>query len=77
MSDVDLRGAETNCDRCIYWNENPSSLWREDGDCRRHSPLGIRRDETGRDRGEWPRTASDDWCGDWRPRFVPTFEEKP
>lgn len=39
------------CGYCIYWRA---------GECRRHAPQG-RLDPI------WPRTASGDWCGEFKP----------
>ncbi len=51
------------------------------GFCRRYAPrpvtaesdAGTSRDDSGRDGPEigchWPKVGSDDWCGEWDPKF--------
>ena len=54
------------CSRCVYWGETDGSL----GYCRRYSPrqgtpLEAYLKDT-QQRGIWPMTLPDDWCGEFR-----------
>jgi hypothetical protein len=62
------------CGTCRWWGGWPDD---DAGLCRRYPPaFGAREMEPGEveaghlaaDRGFWPVTDSDDWCGEWRPR---------
>jgi hypothetical protein len=51
-----------SCDDCRFWQE---IVGLSEGSCRRNPP---RQDfQTGN--GRWPHTKSDDWCGEFGPKF--------
>lgn len=63
------------CATCRVW----LALQDDMGQCHRHSPTRLRieilpsmvdDEDSFEDRSEavWPRTAGDDWCGEWQPR---------
>lgn len=64
---IDEAYANARCDRCAYWQRHPDEFGDPplSGECRRRSP----HHEVGSflRRGEWPRTAANEWCGDGRP----------
>lgn len=73
------------CRNCVNWDAIDEYLDRIDpatagrkaqiGICRRYAPRPMAIDagtgpvEHQKFEGRWPRVASDDWCGEWDPRF--------
>jgi hypothetical protein len=50
------------CETCAWWERLGESYGEIIGECRRRSPVVIRRDQY-RDRG-WPQTYARDWCAE-------------
>jgi hypothetical protein len=70
------------CRSCNYWQKTEEKLERIDpatngqpaiiGFCRRHAPQASIRNGSDGERylaSDWPRSASDDWCGEYDPNF--------
>lgn len=49
------------CRDCRFWSRSPAPDDATGGECRRHAPVATA------DRAIWPTTASNAWCGDFRP----------
>jgi hypothetical protein len=60
------------CQNCRFWHWMLGQQTNEtsEGDCRRNTPLmllGEAKTYLGMSGpGAWPRTAHDDWCGEWQ-----------
>lgn len=62
-------GEDLTCGNCRFWEEGAPSVAKDWGECRRGLP---HHDEHG-DRGTWPVTHGDEWCG-WHERKAYTPE---
>ncbi|MFQ5774673.1 MAG: hypothetical protein ACE5GS_09160 [Kiloniellaceae bacterium] len=66
------------CRNCTHWQPLGEYLDRVDpataghkaqlGLCRRYAPRPVAARADGAEI-RWPRVVSDDWCGEWDPRF--------
>lgn len=58
-----------NCASCDFWMFHGDKarviVTADRGECRRHSPIRIKRGDN-EDFREWPVTYADDWCGDYQ-----------
>ena len=55
------------CKDCRFWKGNEEDM--DNGECRRRAPLAVlSRDEVEPTHWAfWPRTLSDEWCGEFQP----------
>ena len=65
-----IASQNATCTTCRYWGparEVANYSWA--GVCRRNSPVANH--SSGNGPTDWPKTAVDDWCGDYAPALLP------
>ena len=53
---------EQMCQDCLFWAATPGI---GGGKCQRYAPKPL---NSRIDKVYWPRTESEDWCGEWQPK---------
>jgi hypothetical protein len=60
------------CENCLYWRKYGNDLNVNQGYCCRRAPR-LRASATA-ERGVFPKTESDEWCGEWAEKESPRAE---
>lgn len=73
MSEGSAEGRPGRCELCRFWNSEADDA----GFCQRYPPTVLHNSTARTVATEWPVTAADDWCGEFRPRDTAVVTVRP